>query len=264
LPKDIKDFNTLRVAEETSRNARKIFFAMLLGCVYSWLTIATTTDVRLLTYSTSSPLPIIGAEIPIVWFYWAAPLTLIGFFIYLHLYLQRLWIGLSGLPAKFPDGKRLYERAYPWLLNGLVRRYIPILKIVRPPIARLEEWVTIFLCWWAVSLTLFGFWIRFLPRHDWTGTYFHMAMIIGSLSISLLLFRLTVQILKGANTRKFNRKSILKNRRFYTYGSALLATGLGLYNFSFGAIIAVHPWYSSGNKLKKPKIGFSHIIARNC
>lgn len=99
LPGDIKEFKALETVKETSQNARKIFFAMLLGCVYSWLTIATTTDVRLLTNTASSPLPIIGTEIPIAWFYIAAPLVLICLYFYFHLYLLKLWEGLSGLPA---------------------------------------------------------------------------------------------------------------------------------------------------------------------
>ena len=74
LPEDIRDFKILETVAETSKNARKIFLAMLSGCAYSLLTIATTTDARLLTNSASSPLPIIRTEIPIAWFYWAAPL----------------------------------------------------------------------------------------------------------------------------------------------------------------------------------------------
>ena len=65
LPPEIQKFEGLAHVEETSKNARKIFLAMLLGCVYSWLTIATTTDARLLTNSASSPLPIIQTEVPI-------------------------------------------------------------------------------------------------------------------------------------------------------------------------------------------------------
>jgi hypothetical protein len=48
-----------------------------------------------------------------------APLILLGVYFYLHLYLQRLWRDLSTLPAVFPDGEALDEKAYPWLLNGL-------------------------------------------------------------------------------------------------------------------------------------------------
>lgn len=110
LPKDIGEFKVLQVVEETSKDARKIFLSMLLGCTYSWLSIATTTDVRLLTNSTSSPLPIIGTEIPIAYFYWAAPFILVALYVYLHFYLQMLREGLAGLPAIFPDGKRLDQR----------------------------------------------------------------------------------------------------------------------------------------------------------
>jgi hypothetical protein len=39
---------------------------MLLACLYAIITIATTNDVNLLTNSASSPLPIIGAAIPVV------------------------------------------------------------------------------------------------------------------------------------------------------------------------------------------------------
>ena len=157
----------LEAVAETSKNARKIFLAMLLGCVYSLLTIATTTDARLLTNSASSPLPIIQAEIPIAWFYCAAPFALLGFYVYLHFYLGMLWEGLAGLPAKFPDGKRLDERAYPWLLNGLVRRHFARLKEGRPFLVRFKEWTTIFLAWWTVPATLFWFWLRYLRRHEW-------------------------------------------------------------------------------------------------
>ena len=135
---------------------------MLLACVYSWLTIATTTDARLLTNSASSPLPIIGTEIPIAYFYWAAPFILVALYVYLHFYLQRLWDGLAGLPAIFPDGKRVDQRAYPWLLNSLVRQHFDLLKD-RSLIAKSEELITIFLAWWVVPLTLIGFWLKIPP-----------------------------------------------------------------------------------------------------
>lgn len=77
LPPDIHKFEALTTVEEASKNSRKLFHLLLLGCLYAWLTIATTTDVRLLTNSASSPLPIIQTPIPIVGFYWAAPLLIL-------------------------------------------------------------------------------------------------------------------------------------------------------------------------------------------
>jgi hypothetical protein len=206
LPDEIKDFKSLEIVKETSQNARKIFFAMLLGCVYSWLTIATTTDVRLLTNSASSPLPIIGTEIPIAGFYWAAPLVLMCIYFYFHLYLIKLWEALSGLPAIFPDGKRLDEIAYPWLLNGLVRRHFKLLKKDRPFIAHIQEWITIFLSWWVVPITMVAFWLRFIPRHDWWGTSFHIALIIVSFGFALIFYRLCALTLERKKKKSIKLK----------------------------------------------------------
>ena len=195
LPERIRDFPILQVIEETSRNARKIFIAMLLGCVYSWLTIATTGNPTTFTDSTLLKLPIIGTEIPIAWFYPVAPLVLLAAFFYLHFYLARLWEGLADLPAIFPDGKRLDQRAYPWLLNGLVRRHFEKLK-ERAFTSHLEEWFTIFLAWWAVPITLAGFWWLYLPRRDSTVTEIHIALIMTSVIAALQFLRLTRRILR--------------------------------------------------------------------
>lgn len=96
-----------------SQNARKTFFALIAAALYSWLTIATTTDAELITDTASSSLPIIGTEIPLAGFYLMAPLILLAVYFYFHLYLQRLWRGLSTLPARFPDGRRWTRRPTP-------------------------------------------------------------------------------------------------------------------------------------------------------
>ena len=213
LPDDLKEFKALETIKETSQNARKIFFAMLLGCVYSWLTIATTTDVRLLTNTASSPLPIIGTEIPIAWFYTTAPLVLIALYLYFHFYLQGLWESLASLPAIFPDGKRLDERAYPWLLNRLVRRHFKRLKDERPLMAKLQEVVVIFLGWWVVPITMVGFWARYLVRHDFWGTFIHLVLLIFLISSSFIFYRLCKIILEGKDIKKFKLNSFWYDKK---------------------------------------------------
>src|SRR5262249_10903179 len=114
LPDSLADlFNDLDVAKGISGNAQKLFVAMLSPCLYSWLTIATTTDVSLVTNRASSPLPIIQTSIPIVGFYVVAPLLLLGVYFYFHLYLQKLWDEMGSLPAIFPDGRPLQAKADP-------------------------------------------------------------------------------------------------------------------------------------------------------
>lgn len=242
LPGDIRAFKSLQVVEETSKNARKIFLSMLVGSVYTWLTIATTTDVHLLTNSASSPLPIIGTAIPIAWFYWAAPLALMGLYIYLHLYLHHLWEGLASLPAKFPDGKRVDERAYPWLLNGLVRRHFARLQAGRPPMAHLEEWVTILLAWWVVPLTLLGVWLRYLPSHDWVGTGLHIGLLVVSVALAILFYHVAARTLRGHAYQRFCWQTAWRDRRSYQ-ALAVAGIGVALWALSYGAINGV--WAAS-------------------
>jgi uncharacterized protein YjbI with pentapeptide repeats len=255
LPKNIDEFKALETVEKTSQNARKIFFAMLLGCVYSWLTIATTTDVRLLTNTASSPLPIIGTEIPIAWFYIAAPLVLMCLYFYFHLYLLKQWEALASLPAIFPDGKRLDERAYPWLLNGLVRRHFKRLKPKRPSIAHIQEWITIFLAWWVVPITMIAFWLRYIPRHDWKGTIFHIGLIVLSVAFAIIFYRLCALTLQGKKKVAFQFKKFWGDRRFYYGVSVVLVAGF-FSLLSYGAINGFRQQFA----VDKRKINFSKIV----
>ena len=198
LPDDIKKFDQLTHAAETSKHAGTTFFALLAASLYSWLTIGTTTDVALITGAASSPLPIINTNIALSGFYWVAPLILLGVYFYLHLYLQRLWRDLASLPAVFPDGEALDEKAYPWLLNGLVRAHFARLKLRDRPLSRLENLVSIALAWWVVPLTLVLFWLRYLPRHDWWGTGLHVALITIAVGFGVHSYRLAVRTLSGA------------------------------------------------------------------
>jgi uncharacterized protein YjbI with pentapeptide repeats len=249
----IKELKALEIVKEISQNARKIFFAMLLGCVYSWLTIATTTDVRLLTNTASSPLPIIGTEIPIAWFYIAAPLVLICLYFYFHLYLIKLWESLSELPAIFPDGRRLDERAYPWLLNGLVRRHFELLKKDRPFIAYVQEWLSIFLAWWVVPITMVAFWFRFIPRHDWWGTGFHIGLIVISVAFTLIFLGLCSKIFQGLIKTQLEFKNFWYYNRIY-YGFIAFLTFIIFILLSNGAINGIIPESKHISKMKHDRI----------
>jgi uncharacterized protein YjbI with pentapeptide repeats len=200
LPDDVKTFDQLKHVEETSRNAITVFFGLLAASLYSWLTIATTTDVALITGTASSPLPIINTNIALSGFYLAAPLILLAVYFYFHLYLQRLWSDLASLPAVFPDGVELDRKAYPWLLNGLVRKHFKKLELAQRPLTRVENFISIFLAWWAVPFTLLAFWLRFLPRHDWLGTTLHVSLIAGAAWFGVYSYRLAVRTLSGGAT----------------------------------------------------------------
>ena len=234
-PDAIKNLEDLEVVTETSKNARKIFLSMLLACAYVLLTVATTTDAALLQNVASSTLPIIQTKIPIAWFYFAAPLIIFSLYFYLHLYLQRLWEVLASLPAVWVDGKPIHQKIYPWLLNGLVRADFARLEEERSGFSKVEVGVSIFLAWWTVPITLLVSWGRYLPRHDWWGTGFNIALITLSIAFGLVSHWLARRTLRGIFVRRFRWSSARSDQRMYRIGAGL-ASGVLVLAASVGAI----------------------------
>ena len=167
LPGGMKDFESLSVTDEAAKNSRSLFLIVLLACVYSWLTLSTTTDAEVIMNTGSSPLPIIRVPVPILGFFLAAPTFLLAAYVYFHLYLHGLWSRLAELPAVFPDGRPLDQRAYPWLLTSLVRPHFERLKDERVLFSREKVWLSILLAWWVVPVTIYLFWAQALAAHVW-------------------------------------------------------------------------------------------------
>jgi uncharacterized protein YjbI with pentapeptide repeats len=166
LPPEIAKFEGVGQVKAISAEARKVFIGLLAACVYCWLVIGTTTDLALILNTATTPLPIINTPIPIAGFYVVGAALLAAVYCYLHFYLLRLWRTLATLPAVFPDGVALDDKTDPWLLTNLVRTEFPHLRATAPPLARLENLLTIVLAWWIVPVTLVALWARYLPRHD--------------------------------------------------------------------------------------------------
>ena len=175
---------------ETSRNARNLLFTILVVCVYTWLTVATTTDVGLITDAATSELPIIGTSIRIAAFYMVAPLLLMALYIYFHLTLQGLYEDMSELPAFFPDGRRLDQQTYPWLLNKLVGLFFPQLKKRHIPFGLTQFLLSIFLAWMTIPLTLVIIWIRYLTRQELFGSTLHVVILAASIGFGIRSFLL--------------------------------------------------------------------------
>jgi uncharacterized protein YjbI with pentapeptide repeats len=239
LPEQLKKlYDGLENVKGISESARKIFLGILAGCLYCWLTIATTTDVNLITNRASSPLPIIQTQIPIVGFYVVAPLLVLCVYFYFHFYLQKLWEELGSLPAIFPDGRPLHTKVDPWLLNDLVRSYLPKLNTSWPLLSYVQLWISVLLAWWVVPITMLFFWGRYLRRHDSIGTVFHVVLLVISLVGAVCFLHLAIATLRGAERKPFTRKELLTGRRGMAGALALLfGAWFGL--LSWGAIWGV-------------------------
>lgn len=196
IPEDIARFDGLKYVETASRQARNVFLAMVGGCVYAWLTIWTTTDAELIINTAMTRLPIFQTEVPIVGFYWAAPLLLLALYFYFHLYLQGLWEALACLPAIFPDGSAVDQKCYPWLLMSLARAHVPMLERSQPPLWWMRVGLSLLTAWGLVPLTLFLLWLRYLPRHDSAGVVLLIASLLAAIWSGIFFYRLMRATLK--------------------------------------------------------------------
>ncbi|NOY72538.1 MAG: pentapeptide repeat-containing protein [Gammaproteobacteria bacterium] len=255
LPPHIQLNESLSQVESLSKNTRNVFLSTILACIYSWLTLATTSDMALISNSASSTLPIINTAIPIVGFYWVAPLLLLGLYFYLHLYLQRLWDVLAELPAVFPDGNSLDKKIYPWLLSGLVNSHFSTLKQQRPRFSRLQVGLSILLSWWLVPITFFIFWISYIPRHDGYGTALHTALLVVAIYVGIRFYVSARDTLCRQQQPVLIWKMAYKNRRCYQQGGIVLGISLLLGGISFSVTQAV-----PGDM--REKMGLSSINSR--
>lgn len=208
LPPEIADFSGLRQVEEISKVARNVFLAVIGGCVYSWLTLATTADADLLNNAASTPLPIIQTQVPIAGFYLAAPVILLALYLYLHLHLQTMWEGLAELPAILQDGRTLERHAYPWLLTGLVSVFMPTLHDRRPSFWVLRAILSIVLAWLLVPLTIAAFWLRYLPRHDPLGDLVLVGLVLIATWVGTAYFWHARAQLSGKPGRRVTRRLV--------------------------------------------------------
>ncbi len=199
---EVARFEGLAHVAEISKHARGVFLGVVGGCVYAWLALATTSDMALVVNAASTPLPIIQTDVPIAGFFLAAPVVLLGIYIYLHMYLQRLWRGLAKLPAFFPDAFSLDEKAYPWLLTSLVRLYVLRLTDDRPSLWWLQVGISVVTAWVLVPVTVFLFWLRYLPKHDWLGSLGLSLFVTIAFWTGCAMYRITRTTLLGERARE--------------------------------------------------------------
>ena len=196
LPEGIGDFQASTNVTEMAKHARNVFVTLMIACAISWLTILQTRDAALLTNSSIAPLPVIQAKVPVVSFFLLAPVLLLVLYYYFHMYLRDYWIGLGSLPAFFPDGLPLNQRAYPWILSTLVLSYVPLLKKQQPAHSVQFVRFSVFAAWWVVPLTVVWFWLRYLPLRTWGVTTVQIVIVALTGAFAIFSYFRAVQALQ--------------------------------------------------------------------
>jgi uncharacterized protein YjbI with pentapeptide repeats len=163
--------------KELYSNAKTLFNFLLVASGYSILTILITTDDRMLRNVSASPLPFIGTEAPVLWFYVLMPLVITSLYISLITSISNLWSVIRRLPAIFPDGSDLTTFPYCWVLTDVARQTMPILRAhsVNPRIA--QHSLQCFMLFSFPIFSLLMFWWYYIPLRNEAVTWLHVALI---------------------------------------------------------------------------------------
>ena len=208
LPATVARFEELEHAGEITKTTATLLWTLLTGCLYAVLTVANTTDASFYVTGATLKLPILDAAIPTWGFFALAPAVLLGWYFYFLLNLQRLWEALVTLPALFPDGMRLDQKASPWFITGLVCSYFPQLQTQKPAFLRTQKFLSLLLVWWIVPLTLIFIWIGYLKARFWPIT----CLQLGTIALAIFLGRRTWEVARAtlrADTPRPGKQDLL-------------------------------------------------------
>ena len=240
LPEEIVEFKGVDALADIVPSTATLFLALLGACLYCLITITATKDKALILDTSTQSLPIMQAAIPLLGFYALAPLILVVLLLYLQLNLQRMWESLATLPAKFPDGRSIDERVYPWVYIQRIRAHYPWLEYTAS--ARLENYLGSILGYLAVPATVVFSCHRIGVMHNLWLTSWHLVLFAVTVLIGMLAWWSSRDALCGARMGQ-RWKSILVWP--YTWRSVLAALSVLVL-----AWIAFGPWHRAAANLR--------------
>lgn len=180
----------LNQIEKIAQNARTTWFGLLALLVFVSVTLMGHKDSDFFAYGATTQLPVVNTKVPPTAFFIASPVLTAALYIYLHIYLNGLWVQLSKAPPRIGGGP-LEERIYPSMLatSALILRGWLRRDEASPVEGRGLATLSISLAMtWVFGLVVLGWmWARSWPLHDewltfWIGLWYWLAAVaaIGS------------------------------------------------------------------------------------
>ncbi len=210
LPESVSIHDGEKTIAQSTQAARRFYLALLSFCVGALGLIALTTDVRLVLDEAAVPTSRIPNFLPLQGFYLGGPLLLTILYLRMQFLLLRLWGSIGALPAVFPDGQRP-ERDGSWYLMGPIRPYLRWASDPRSPFAAAESLTSMLLVYWAVPVTLFFFWLRYLVLQDYRGTLLQVFAFALSTAAAFAMPRIVARILRPADWAEETTKAFVQD-----------------------------------------------------
>ncbi|MCO4824050.1 MAG: pentapeptide repeat-containing protein [Amylibacter sp.] len=212
-PADTSTEDQINRINELSRTARATWLSLLGYLAFVGVTLLGVEDVDFFDPSRQTDLPLIGVAIPTASFFIFAPVLGAALYIYLHLYLLKLWDELATVPYEH-KASPISDHITPWLINdlGLSLRKDDALR--KRPLERLAKWVTITLVFLAGPATLTGFWVRSFPALNEWLSLFNAFLLYLTICSGWMSWRYLSGLIKGSDL-DILQSSKLRALRFY-------------------------------------------------
>ncbi|MEM6495766.1 MAG: pentapeptide repeat-containing protein, partial [Pseudomonadota bacterium] len=179
---------------EIARSAGATLFSFLTVSLYFAVALAAHRDADFFAAGVGTKLPVLGIEIPTELFFLGAPFFILVVFVYLQVYLVKLWFALAAAPEVIPTGdfpnRSLDQATYPWIIIDAVLRWKH--SLFRRPLGWLASLGALLVGWLLAPLLIGAFWIRSMPYHHEgltivLGVLFWMSVIVAWSSRRLAL-----------------------------------------------------------------------------
>jgi uncharacterized protein YjbI with pentapeptide repeats len=241
LPATILEFNAVAEFQRTSATAARLFATTFAVSLLSCLTIWKTKDIQLLSDSAIIPYlhsSAAAAAAPTDEIYLIAPAALLAIYLWFLYNLQRVWDTVLELPAVFPDGRVLGQRA-PRIITGLLRTHFRWMNPDAPSTRLIEKSLSVLLAYWTVPLVLLFFWARYLTLQEMHGTILQEALILIAVAAAIYCTTSTGRPAERWVAQAKPESPALARLKRLKPASVLLALFVVLSFFSIGTIAGV-------------------------
>ena len=235
LSRKITELLAIHEIDRLCKKAGWLLAALIwLSLLTGWF-VAATKDIQLIKDSPAFPIFHFGEAVPIAQLFLVAPLLLLGLYTYFHFYLQRLWEGLAGLPAVFPDGRSV-EQIGPRMVMALARIHSKGLSGHLSSPLFLEAIISLVLAYWIVPATMFLLWVRYLTHQDLRGTMLQVLATVTAVGLAVFLPGIVGSMFRAGHLESSLTAKPPTHAKASGRWATLLGAGLALSFLSLGAI----------------------------
>jgi uncharacterized protein YjbI with pentapeptide repeats len=206
LPAEVATADDLKYVARRGRHANWLIFGLLLLNVLAGWRVITVSDAQILRNASLLPFPVLRNGVPLAQFFLLCPLLIGTLYLWLHVYLQRLWEATAALPAIFENGRRL-DRSLPWIVSWPARNYFKWLRESRPALAGVEKVLCILMLYWVPPATMAIFWGRYLTLQDLRGTILHSALIAAAMTAAIHFPRSAARAFRSDDSESLPRRA---------------------------------------------------------